>query len=244
MQAARIFQEEIVAPTNLSVMDGGQTTGHVTGDLESLRGIEPDDIEWLASGFAQPGVVDYLDSSTILIAAEQRIAPGGGYPMHYHRGIETVTIVLAGAYRHETDGDADVARAGDVTVVTTGTGMSHAEATLDQPLHSFMFWLRARPSAPRVARKSFGQRHGFVAVASGRGTPGAVATAADVEIYAATLVRSATAAHDLGDARGYLMTTGAIEIAGHVAPAGSRMFVSGQLHVRALEATELALVVS
>jgi len=49
-----------------------------------------------------------------------------GLPMHPHRGIETVTYMLAGAVRHrDTLGNAGSMGAGDVQWMTSGGGIMH-----------------------------------------------------------------------------------------------------------------------
>ena len=49
-----------------------------------------------------------------------------GFPMHPHRGIETVTYLLAGVVRHrDTLGNAGSIGAGDVQWMTAGGGIMH-----------------------------------------------------------------------------------------------------------------------
>lgn len=51
-----------------------------------------------------------------------------GFPTHPHRGIETVTILRAGAVRHrDSTGRTGVLRAGDVQWMTAGRGILHEE---------------------------------------------------------------------------------------------------------------------
>lgn len=51
-----------------------------------------------------------------------------GFPMHPHRGIETVTYMLAGAVQHrDSIGNAGMIEAGDVQWMTAGGGIMHEE---------------------------------------------------------------------------------------------------------------------
>jgi quercetin 2,3-dioxygenase len=51
-----------------------------------------------------------------------------GFPMHPHRGIETVTYMLAGAVQHrDSSGNSGIIRAGDVQWMTAGGGIMHEE---------------------------------------------------------------------------------------------------------------------
>jgi redox-sensitive bicupin YhaK (pirin superfamily) len=51
-----------------------------------------------------------------------------GFPMHPHRGIETVTYMLAGSVRHRDSlGNAGVIGPGDIQWMTSGRGIMHEE---------------------------------------------------------------------------------------------------------------------
>lgn len=51
-----------------------------------------------------------------------------GFPMHPHRGIETVTYMIGGMVKHrDTTGKSGVIRAGDVQWMTAGSGIMHEE---------------------------------------------------------------------------------------------------------------------
>ena len=71
-----------------------------------------------------------------------------GFPMHPHRGFETVTVVLKGMVDHsDSHGAAGRYGDGDVQWMTAGRGLQHAEMfplvnqKADNPLHLFQIWL-------------------------------------------------------------------------------------------------------
>ncbi len=68
----------------------------------------------------------------------------GGFPPHPHRGIETVTYMLAGKFEHKdsTGGEGKMS-AGDVQWMKTGSGIIHSEmpAMTEGKLHGFQLWL-------------------------------------------------------------------------------------------------------
>ena len=68
----------------------------------------------------------------------------GGFPPHPHRGIETVTYMLAGEFEHEdSTGAKGKMKPGDVQWMKTGSGIIHSEmpAMTDGKLHGFQLWI-------------------------------------------------------------------------------------------------------
>src|SRR5438552_17039317 len=67
-----------------------------------------------------------------------------GFPWHPHRGIETVTYVLAGTVDHaDSLGNAGSISAGDVQWMTAGRGIIHQEMPKGNPagqMHGFQLW--------------------------------------------------------------------------------------------------------
>lgn len=63
-----------------------------------------------------------------LLLDEFRVAVPAGFPDHPHRGFETVSYMLAGAFRHEDFcGHKGVIRPGDLQWMTAGRGIVHCE---------------------------------------------------------------------------------------------------------------------
>ncbi|GIX13749.1 MAG: pirin family protein [Paracoccaceae bacterium] len=77
----------------------------------------------------------------------------GGFPWHPHRGIETITYVLAGAVEHgDSLGNAGVLGAGDVQWMTAGRGILHQEMPRGDAqgrMHGFQLWANL-PSALKM----------------------------------------------------------------------------------------------
>jgi redox-sensitive bicupin YhaK (pirin superfamily) len=80
-----------------------------------------------------------------------------GFPWHPHRGIETITYVLAGTVEHgDSMGNQGVIGAGDVQWMTAGRGILHQEmpkGERDGRMHGFQLWAnlpaRLKMTAPR-----------------------------------------------------------------------------------------------
>jgi quercetin 2,3-dioxygenase len=67
-----------------------------------------------------------------------------GFPWHPHRGIETITYVLAGSVEHgDSLGNKGKMTAGDVQWMTAGSGILHQEMPKGDPqgrMHGFQLW--------------------------------------------------------------------------------------------------------
>jgi len=67
-----------------------------------------------------------------------------GFPWHPHRGIETITYVLAGTVEHgDSMGNHGAIAAGDVQWMTAGSGIIHQEMPKGDPagrMHGFQLW--------------------------------------------------------------------------------------------------------
>jgi redox-sensitive bicupin YhaK (pirin superfamily) len=80
-----------------------------------------------------------------------------GFPMHPHRGIETVTYMLEGSVRHRDSlGNAGVIGPGDIQWMTSGRGIMHEEMPRRGPdgaVNGFQLWVNLpaalKMSAPR-----------------------------------------------------------------------------------------------
>ena len=81
---------------------------------------------------------------------DDRIAAKSGFPPHPHRDMEIVTYVRTGAITHQDSmGNKGRTGAGDVQVMSAGTGVTHAEYNLeDEHTTLFQIWIETdRPGA-------------------------------------------------------------------------------------------------
>jgi len=72
------------------------------------------------------------------------VAGGGGFGAHPHDNMEIITIPLKGALAHKDSmGNTEVIRAGDVQVMSAGTGVRHSEfnASETEPVNLLQIWL-------------------------------------------------------------------------------------------------------
>ena len=81
-----------------------------------------------------------------------------GFPWHPHRGIETITYVLAGSVEHgDSLGNRGSLGAGDVQWMTAGSGILHQEMPQGDPvgrMHGFQLWANL-PSSLKMTRPRY-----------------------------------------------------------------------------------------
>jgi quercetin 2,3-dioxygenase len=181
------------------------------------------------------------------------IAPGTGFPQHPHRDMEIITYVREGAISHEDNlGNKGRTEAGDVQVMSAGTGIAHSEYNLEStPTKIFQIWIIPDQAgqAPSWGAKPFpkGQLEGFVTLASGKaGDHESLSIRADARVVAANLKAGESAEYRLDSGRrAYLVpATGVIEVNGLRAHArdGVAIVDESVLRVTAIEDSEIVLV--
>lgn len=75
---------------------------------------------------------------------DDTIAPASGFGMHPHDNMEIITIPLSGTLRHEDSlGSAGTISAGEIQIMSAGTGIVHSEAnpSPDEPVKLFQIWI-------------------------------------------------------------------------------------------------------
>jgi redox-sensitive bicupin YhaK (pirin superfamily) len=81
-----------------------------------------------------------------------------GFPWHPHRGIETITYVLAGTVEHgDSLGNSGRIAAGDVQWMTAGSGIIHQEmpkGDQDGRMHGFQLWANL-PASLKMTRPRY-----------------------------------------------------------------------------------------
>ena len=88
------------------------------------------------------------------------IGGGGAFPTHPHDNMEIVTIPFSGALQHkDSTGGQGVIKAGDVQIMSAGTGVQHSEANASatDPVTLFQVWVfpKERNIKPRYDQRNF-----------------------------------------------------------------------------------------
>lgn len=173
---------------------------------------------------------------------DDKIAPNSGFPPHPHANMEIITYVRTGAITHQDSlGNQGRTEAGDVQVMSAGSGIRHAEYNVEnEDTTLFQIWILPTKAGgePSWGAKPFpkGDRSGkFVTLASGiDGDEGALPIRADGRVAGATLKAGETTEYQLGEGRyAYLVpATGSIEVNGVKANARDGLAIRDEATIR------------
>ena len=185
---------------------------------------------------------------------DDTIQPKSGFPAHPHRDMEIITYVRKGAITHQDNlGNEGRTEAGDVQVMSAGSGIAHAEYNMeDEVTQLFQIWILPDESGgqPSWGAKPFpkdGRAGQFVTLASGMANDNdALPIRTNARVAGATIKAGETLRYALGEGRSaYLVpATGKIEVNGVEAKARDGLAIrdEAEIAVTAIEDSEVVLV--
>jgi redox-sensitive bicupin YhaK (pirin superfamily) len=185
---------------------------------------------------------------------DDEIAPNSGFPAHPHANMEIITYVREGAITHQDSlGNKGRTEAGDVQVMSAGSGIRHSEYNLEPgKTKIFQIWIvpTTQGGAPTWGSKPFpkADRSGkFVTIASGfKADNDALPIRAEARVLATTLKAGESAEYEPAKARHlYLVpAVGSVEVNGVFANARDGVAITDEakLTITALEDSEVVLV--
>ncbi|MGV2496699.1 pirin family protein [Pelagerythrobacter aerophilus] len=197
---------------------------------------------------------DRMGWGAIRVWNDDTIAAKSGFPPHPHNDMEIVTFVRTGAITHKDSlGNEGRTAAGDVQVMSAGTGITHAEYNLeDEATTLFQIWIipDRRGEQPSWDQREFpkaAREGGFEIVASG--TPDAddaLSIRTDAKVAAATLAAGQSATwRTSGERHQYLVApNGRIRVNGLEADPRDGVAVTGEreIVVEAIDDAQVVLV--
>jgi hypothetical protein len=226
-------------------------------DVRPFEQLGQFDNDWLAAryhfSFARYHDPARSGVGPLLVWNDDTIQPGAGFGPHVHRDMEIITYVRRGAIRHMDHlGNEGRTEAGDVQVMSAGTGIRHAEYNLEPEITQiFQIWIEPAATGlrPAWATRRFPKAErdaDFAVLASGRpGNEGALLIHQDAAILGATLSAGQSVTHELGTGRqAYLVAaTGRFQVDVVSAKARDGITIAGeeQITVTAFEKTEILL---
>ncbi|WP_118856160.1 pirin family protein [Sphingomonas mesophila] len=211
--------------------------------IRSFASLGHADHGWLDArhhfSFASYHDPDRMGWGRIRVWNDDRIAAKSGFPPHPHRDMEIITYVRSGAISHRDSlGNEGRTAAGDVQVMSAGTGVVHSEFNLeDEETTLFQIWIESdRPgAAPGWAAMPFPKdaRDGrFVTLASGDPDDGTPTIHADARLLGATLRPGETIALDCDPKRHlYLVASAPVTVNGVAAGARDGVAIGGESRI-------------
>lgn len=185
---------------------------------------------------------------------DDEIAPAGGFPLHAHGNMEIITYVREGAISHRDSlGNSGRIVAGDVQVISAGTGIRHSEFNLEKEVTCiFQIWIEPTVDggSPAWGTKRFPKidRAGrLVVLASGFEIDrDALPIRAEARVLGATLTEGQTVEYEAAGGRyNYLVPSeGAVLVNGLAIETrdGAAMKDQSRLTITALRDSEFVLV--
>src|SRR5210317_614827 len=107
------------------------------------------------ANFFDPNRVQF---GLLRVLNDDTVAPAMGFGKHPHQNMEIVTIPQSGGVRHKDSmGNEGVVSAGEIQVMSAGSGVEHSEinASAKDPLKLFQIWIfpEAENVQPRYDQK-------------------------------------------------------------------------------------------
>lgn len=124
---------------------------------------------------------------------EDIVAGGSGFAEHAHDHFEILTFMLSGALEHrDSAGNEGRLRAGDVQLISSGTGIKHSERNPEpqDPTHLFQIWLHGNadnlPPRYQLLPDGLSTADGPRLIAGPTEQPGALQLRAPVSVWGAS----------------------------------------------------------
>ena len=225
-------------------------------DIRPFNSLGHADHGWLNArhhfSFASYHDPDRMTWGRIRVWNDDQIAAQSVFPPHPHRDMEIVTYVRTGAITHQDSmGNKGRTAAGDVQVMSAGTGVVHAEHNLeDEATTLFQIWIEtdkpgAQPSWGAMPFPKDSRQGAFQLLASGDPGDGTLTINADARVLGATLKAGQSIAIDADAGRHlYLVPSGRVRVNGVEASARDGIAITGEnrLEIEAEDDSELLLV--
>lgn len=173
---------------------------------------------------------------------DDQIKPGGGFDMHRHENMEIITFVRQGAITHkDTKGNTGRTEAGNVQVMSAGTGIYHSEFNLEnEETRIFQIWIKPKSEGiePRWSSANFSHQtagNHLPLLVSGREEDrgqGALYIHQNASISGGRIKQDQHITHPIKD-QGYLIVSyGEIEMLGQALKQGDGIEITHEDHVR------------
>lgn len=143
------------------------------------------------ASYYDPNFMGFRD---LRVINEDRVAPSNGFPLHDHRDMEIISIVLEGELAHQdSTGTEAILKPNEVQTMSAGTGITHSEynPSKTKPVHFLQIWILpdAKNVTPGYQQAYFptDKPNHWQLVASKSGKDHSLKIHQDVELYTLSL---------------------------------------------------------
>lgn len=196
---------------------------------------------------------DRTGFGTLKVINDDIVSPESGFGMHPHRDMEIITYVRSGAISHEDSlGNKGKTAAGDVQVMSAGTGIRHSEFNHEkEETNLFQIWITPRENrvAPRWDMRQFPKTpvtEALHLLVSGRKqdeAEGALYIHQDAFLYGGRLEAGAEISHKLHNQAYLLVSEGEIALDGQVLKKGDGAEITAQEGIKIAARSDSEVVV-
>jgi len=137
------------------------------------------------ASYYDPG---HMGISELRVINDDWVSPGMGFETHPHRDMEIISYVVEGSIEHkDTMGFHTVLKAGDVQVMSAGSGIRHSEfnPSATENLNFLQIWIRPDTHGlkPAYYEKNFSEAKGVTLIASADARDGSLKVNQDISLY-------------------------------------------------------------
>lgn len=191
-----------------------------------------------------------LGFGTLKVINDDLIKAGAGFGMHPHQDMEIITYVKKGAITHKDSfGNEGKTIAGDVQVISAGTGVFHSEYNLESEDTSiYQIWIEPNQLGvtPKWSNYQFPKEatdDRLTLLVSGDGKA-PLTIHQDANIYAGTLRKNANIHHPIKHQAYVLVASGMVEIDGHPVAEGdgAEIISLTSVSIKALQESEILVI--
>jgi redox-sensitive bicupin YhaK (pirin superfamily) len=194
-----------------------------------------------------------LGFGKLLVVNDDIVRAGKGFDRHYHENMEIVTYVRKGAITHkDSQGNEDKIVAGDLQVMSAGSGIYHSEYNLEnEDAIMYQIWIEARStgSKPSYNSKKFPNnfsKNKLPLLVSGREKTKekALYINQDAQIYGGKIDKGEIITHHIKNQAYLLMSYGKATIEGNLMLAGDGCEISNvdNIKIEAKEESEILII--
>ena len=186
----------------------------------------------------------------LLVINDDMIAPNTGFDIHPHKDMEIITYVRKGAITHkDNEGNEGRTTAGNVQVMSAGTGIYHSEFNLeDEETNIYQIWIKPKtigikPSWNMAEFPKHPVKKSLPLLVSGDKTA-SLNINQDARIYAGRLIKGDEIIHNIIGKAYILISDGTISVSGNEAQKGDGLAISEEetVQLEALSDAELLII--